>query len=101
FEGLAKPLLIAVTVISTQMFIGSFLAPKVMGNSLNISPLLILVSLIFWGWVWGPWGMVLSVPITSMIAIIFENVESLRPIAVLMRSEPHRRITRTNYKKMK
>jgi predicted PurR-regulated permease PerM len=86
-------------VISTQLFIGSYLAPRVMGNTLNISPLLIIVSLIFWGWVWGPWGMVLSVPITSMIAIIFENVEALKPIAVLMRSEPHRRITRLRTKK--
>lgn len=100
FPGVGKPLLIAVTVISTQVFIGSYLAHRVVGNSLNISPLLILVSLIFWGWVWGPWGMVLSVPITSMIAIIFENVEATRPIAVLMRSEPHRRITRMRYKKV-
>jgi predicted PurR-regulated permease PerM len=58
FEGIGKPFLIGITVISTQLFIGSYLAPRVMGNSLNISPLLILVSLIFWGWVWGPWGMV-------------------------------------------
>ncbi len=99
FKGIGQPLLIGIVVISTQIFIGSYLAPRVMGNTLNISPLLIIVSLIFWGWVWGPWGMVLSVPITSMIAIIFENVEPLKPIAVLMRSEPHRRITRLRTKK--
>ncbi len=57
---------------------------EVMGTSLNLSPLLVLISLIFWGWLWGPLGMVLSVPITSMIKIVCENVAALQPLAVLM-----------------
>ena len=55
-----------------------------MGSSLDLSPLLVLISLLFWGFLWGPWGMILSVPITSTIKIICENVEPLHPIAVLM-----------------
>lgn len=88
FDSIVTPLLLSITIIITQLIIGSVIAPKILGNSLNLSPLLILVSLIFWGWVWGPLGMILSVPITSTIAIIFQNIPSLHPLAVLMSSEP-------------
>lgn len=46
--------------------------------------ILIFLALIFWGWLWGPWGMVLAVPLTSTIKIVCEHVEPLRPLAVLM-----------------
>jgi predicted PurR-regulated permease PerM len=55
-----------------------------MGRTLDLSPLLVLLSLVFWGWLWGLWGMVLAVPITSIIKIVCENVEALQPVAVLM-----------------
>jgi AI-2 transport protein TqsA len=45
---------------------------------------LVLLSLIFWGWLWGAWGMILAVPITSTLKIVFENVEALQPLSVLM-----------------
>lgn len=50
-----------------------------MGTSLDLSPLVVLLALIFWGWLWGPWGMVLAVPITSMMKIVCEHVAPLRP----------------------
>lgn len=55
-----------------------------MGNKLNISPLVILVSLVFWGTLWGPVGMLLSVPIMVMINITLAHIEVTRPIAVLL-----------------
>ena len=87
FDSVGTPIAVAVTVLVTQILIGSVLTPRIMGGALNLSPLLILVSLIFWGWVWGPWGMVLSVPITSTLAIIFESIPSLQPLAILMSSD--------------
>jgi predicted PurR-regulated permease PerM len=84
FDSVITPVMIGVVVILTQLIIGSYISPKLMGSSLNLSPLLILISIIFWGWVWGPLGMILAVPITSAIAIIFENIPSLHPLAVLM-----------------
>ena len=84
-----KALLVALLNAALQFTIGNALEPRVMGSSLNLSPLLVLISLIFWGWLWGPWGMVLSVPITSTIKIICENVEPLRPLAVLMSGDEH------------
>jgi AI-2 transport protein TqsA len=64
--------------------IGNLVEPKLLGRSLRLSPLLVLISLIFWGWMWGVMGAVLAVPITSIIKIICQNVEPLRPLAVLM-----------------
>src|SRR3954470_2978626 len=77
-------LLIALLNAALQFVMGNAVEPRIMGSSLDLSPLLVLITLIFWGWLWGPWGMVLSVPITASLKIICENVAPLRPLAVLM-----------------
>ena len=69
-----------------QMGVGSFLSPKVMGDQLNLSPVVILFSLLFWGWLWGFVGALLSVPIAVAIKIVCENVEPLHTVAVMMSS---------------
>ncbi len=73
-----------VCLVSVQMFFGNFLEPFLMGRGLNLSPLVVILSLIFWGWVWGIIGMVIAVPLTSTLVIVFENIEPLRPIAIMM-----------------
>ncbi len=88
FDSLGMPLAVAVAVIVTQLLIGSVLTPKIMGSTLNLSPLLILLSIIFWGWVWGPAGMFFGVPITATLFVVFESIPALRPLAVLMSVEP-------------
>ena len=75
-------LLIVLTGI--QIFFWNFVEPKLMGNRLNLSPLVILISLIFWGSLWWPIGMLLSVPLMVMINITLSHIESTRPIAVLL-----------------
>lgn len=84
FETLAIPLGVLIGLGGTQLIMGNVLEPRIMGYSLNLSPLLILVSLIFWGWLWGIWGMVLAVPLMATIKITFENLEPMRPIGKLM-----------------
>ncbi|HZK76214.1 MAG TPA: AI-2E family transporter [Candidatus Kapabacteria bacterium] len=84
FDVISIPIAVTLTLIAVQFIWGSVITPHVMGSSLDLSPLLILISLIFWGWVWGPWGMVLSVPITSMIKIALESVPATKPIGILM-----------------
>ena len=84
FNTLFEPILVLVLLISNQSLLGNVLEPRIMASSLNLSPLVILFSLILWGWLWGAWGMVLAVPITSTLKIVCENIESLHPIAVLM-----------------
>ena len=84
FESPGWALLVSALNLAVQFSVGNVVEPRMMGTSLDLSPLLVLLSLIFWGWLWGAWGMVLAVPITSMIKIVCENVEPLHPIAVLM-----------------
>jgi len=76
----------ALALLSIQMVIGNGVAPKVMGDKLNLSPVVVLLSLIFWGWLWGIVGALLSVPIAAAIKIICENIEPLRPISIMMGS---------------
>ncbi|MDR1510511.1 MAG: AI-2E family transporter [Synergistaceae bacterium] len=73
-------------LLAIQFTIGNILTPKIMGDALDLSPVVILVSLMFWGLIWGVAGALISVPITVMIRIICENVESLEFVAVLMSS---------------
>ncbi len=72
----------ALTVI--QMTFGNFLEPKIMGTRLNLSPVIILISLIFWAWVWGPMGMVLAVPFTSALQIIAREFDSLKILSAIL-----------------
>lgn len=67
-----------------QLAVGNVLEPKMMGNSLNISPLVAILSLTFWGAVWGVTGMFLGVPITVILVIIFSHFDSTRPVAIML-----------------
>jgi len=82
-----RVLVIALALILTQMIIGNVVEPSITGKNLNLSPIVILISLIFWGWIWGIIGMILAVPLTSAIKIIFEHVDSLKPVASLISAE--------------
>lgn len=86
FESLGWALLISALNLALQFAIGNVIEPRIMGHSLDLSPVLVLLSLIFWGWLWGAWGMILAVPITSMIKIVCANIEALHPLSVLMSS---------------
>ncbi len=80
------PLLVAVMLLLIQMTMGNVVEPKIMGDSLNLSPVVILLSLVFFGWLWGIVGALLSVPIAAAIKIVCENIDALKPISILMGS---------------
>jgi AI-2 transport protein TqsA len=84
FDTIGMPLLVLILLVVTQVVMGNVVEPEVMAFSLNLSPLLVITALIFWGWLWGVWGMILSVPMMSILKIVFENTENLHPIAALM-----------------
>jgi len=79
-----RVLAVAASLTAIQMASGNFLEPMMMGRGLNLQPIVLILSLIFWGWVWGIVGMVLAVPLTSTLVIVCENIEPLKPAAVLM-----------------
>ena len=74
------------SILTIQLGMGNGIAPKVLGDQLNLSPVVILLSLLFWGWLWGVVGALLSVPITAVLKIVCENIEPLQPISVMMGS---------------
>ncbi len=74
--------LIVVGII--QVVVGNIVEPKIMGNSLNMSSLVVILSLTIWGAIWGVMGMILSVPITVMMIIICEEIPSLRFVAIAL-----------------
>lgn len=67
-----------------QFLIGNFVAPRMQANSLNLSPIVVLLGLAVWGALWGPAGMFLSAPLTVMVMIILAQVPGARWIAVLL-----------------
>lgn len=71
-------------IIGIQVLIGSFLEPRLLGSSLNISPFVIILSLVLWGLIWGVVGMLLCVPLTVILIIIFAQFPTTRPIAILL-----------------
>jgi len=84
FGELMPGIWVLIIVGSIQLIVGNFLDPKLTGNSLNVSPLVVLIGLAFWGAIWGIIGMILSVPITVMLIIIFSEFRQTRPIAILL-----------------
>ena len=68
--------------------IGNVLEPKLLGRALSLSPLVVFISLLFWGWYWGFIGVVLSIPLTVAVRIICEHITPLRPVAILMCDDP-------------
>jgi predicted PurR-regulated permease PerM len=82
--------LLAVTtayVIINTVF-GNIIEPNLMGRRLGLSTLVVILSLLFWAWLWGPVGALLAVPLTMVVKIMLENTEDLRWIAVLLDKSP-------------
>jgi predicted PurR-regulated permease PerM len=74
--------------LAVNQVLGNVIEPRMQGIGLGLSPLIVLVSLLFWGWVLGPVGALLSAPLTATVKIIVEGFEETRWIAVLMGEKP-------------
>ena len=77
-------LIILFGVGTVATLVGSLVEPRLMGNTLNISRLVAILSLALWGSLWGITGMLLSVPITVALIIILAQFKSTRPVAILL-----------------
>ncbi|MFW6138860.1 MAG: AI-2E family transporter [Spirochaetota bacterium] len=84
FPDSYMPLFAGVSLFGIQLFMGSILDPQMMGSRFNLSPILIVLSLVFWSYVWGPIGAFLAVPITAVIKIVIQNIRTFHFISVLM-----------------
>jgi predicted PurR-regulated permease PerM len=83
---ISVPALLATMIgyITINMIIGNLIEPRLMGRTLNISPLVVFLSLIFWGWIFGPIGMLLSIPLTVVVKIGLEVYPKTRWLAKII-----------------
>ena len=87
--GFGKALVVLVTYLIINFVLGNIIEPKFMGKGLGLSPLIVFLSLLFWGWLFGPIGMLLSIPLTMVIKIGLNSHESTKAIAVLIGNDIH------------
>lgn len=85
--GIGKTIIVAIGYAIINLLIGNVVEPKLMGTKLGLSTLIVFMSLIFWGWVFGPVGMFLSVPLTMVVKIALDSQEETRWIAVMLSND--------------
>jgi AI-2 transport protein TqsA len=71
-------------------FLGNFLEPMLMGRRFGLSTLVVVMSVMFWGWLWGPIGMLMAVPLTMMVKVVLDNSDEFRWIAVAIGQDAQR-----------
>ncbi len=82
--GFGRAMIVAAGFFAINMMIGNIVEPSLLGRRLGLSTLVVFLSLIFWGWLWGPAGMLLSVPLTMVAKIFLEHNPETRWLAILM-----------------
>jgi predicted PurR-regulated permease PerM len=87
-HGPGRALGVLVLFVAVNVTLGNFVEPIFMGRRLGLSTLVVFLSLLFWGWVWGPFGMLLSVPLTMIVKIMLENSEDFRWVGALLDASP-------------
>ncbi len=84
--GVGSALLTTLGFVVANMVLGNLIEPKLTGKGLSLSTLVVFLSMVFWGWVLGPIGMILSVPMTSLVKIALESYEETRGLAIMLGS---------------
>lgn len=90
--GLPSAVLVAGGYLLINNFLGNFIEPMLVGRRFGISTLVVVMSVLFWGWVWGPLGMLLAVPLTMVLKVVLDNSEEFRWIGVAISAEQPGRI---------
>jgi predicted PurR-regulated permease PerM len=81
--GVGRAVVVALLFLGVNLVIGNVIEPRLMGRRLGLSTVVVLVALVFWGWLWGAIGMILSVPLTMIAKILLKHSDA-RFVAVLM-----------------
>lgn len=87
FDGLVQPLVLVGTLWAITFVVGNVVLPRMQGDSLNMDPVIVLLSLAFWGAIWGMPGMFMSTPLTVLVMVILAQFEGARWIAILLSAD--------------
>lgn len=88
FPDWTQPLLVVALFITLELFTNNVVEPLTYGRSVGVSTVALLVAATFWTWVWGPVGLVLSVPLTVVLAVLGKNIPQFEALGVLLGDEP-------------
>jgi predicted PurR-regulated permease PerM len=84
FDSLTMAVLVGGTSLAIATIVGTFVTTWMTGRIANMNSAAVFISLMFWGWLWGIWGMLLSIPIIVIIKVVSQHVEQLHPIAEML-----------------
>ena len=84
FESFAMTLLVGGASLAIATLVGTFVTTWMIGRIANMNSAAVFISLLFWGWLWGVWGMLLSIPIIVIVKVVSQHVEQLHPMAELL-----------------
>jgi len=89
FNGVGRGIATLVGLAAIQLAMGNFVDPRLQGKTLQLSPFVALVSIVFWGWVWGIPGAILGVPMTIAIILFCQEFEPTRGVAIVLGEANH------------
>jgi predicted PurR-regulated permease PerM len=84
FDSLSTALLVAGASMAIATVVGTFVTTWMIGRIASMNAAAVFISLLFWGWLWGVWGMLLSIPIIVIVKVVSQHVEQLHPMAELL-----------------
>ncbi|QAU36142.1 AI-2E family transporter [Janthinobacterium sp. 17J80-10] len=84
FQSLSKMFLVSGTSLLVAVLVGTFITTWMTGRIAKMNAVAVFIGLLFWGWVWGIWGLLLGIPIIVMVRVIAEHIEGWQPVAELL-----------------
>ncbi len=88
FESVPKMFFLWFAITGYQMLMGNFIEPKIMGDRMRLNTLTVIFGLVFWGYLWGLPGMILSVPLLVIVKLVFEQIPAMNVVSRLMSHAP-------------
>jgi predicted PurR-regulated permease PerM len=85
FGSFWMALLVAGSSLAIATFVGIFVITWMTGKMAKMNAVAVFVALLFWGWLWGAWGLLLAIPILGIVKVVSEHIEELHPLAELLR----------------
>ncbi len=81
FDRVGNALVVPLVYVAITTLEGNFITPAIFGRSMHLNPVMVILSLVFWGWIWGVGGALLAVPLLAAVKIAFERMERFQPLA--------------------